>query len=211
MASGVHLQAFMTGLACTEGGRFDALNDRTGAFGKYQVMPGNWRAWANRYMGNRYVPDGAKPGIRRSPARHGPLRQTRFVLAAQWWLTGNAYADEALWSNGARRYVDKVMGTARSGHAQLDPDRQGALLPVAYRDPKVRTEPWPRARITGRRVTIRASAGSEFRILDFVRRDARVVVIGEAKDPRGMPWLRIGLARGRTGWIAAWFTEPVRR
>ena len=132
--------------------------------------------------------------------------------ACQWWLTGNAYADEALWSNGARRYVDKVMGTAREAATpSLIPTVKERCSPVAYRDPKVRTEPWPRARITGRRVTIRASAGSEFRILDFVRRDARVVVIGEAKDPRGMPWLRIGLARGRTGWIAAWFTEPVRR
>ena len=137
--------------------------------------------------------------------KHGSWRSV-----AAWWLTGNAHRDDALLSRGAQKYVDKVVGTAREaatpGVRETVKER---CFPVAYRDPRVRTEPWPRARITGNRVTIRAAAGSEFRILDFIRLDERVVVIGEGQDPRGKTWLKIGLAKGRVGWIAAWFTRPL--
>ena len=210
---GIDIHAFMTGLACTEsGGRFDALNSRTGAYGKYQVMPGNWRAWAKRYLGNKW----AEPTARNQEFvarmritdlydKHGSWRSV-----ASWWLTGNVHRQEALMSRGTLRYVDKVMGTARDA---ATPSLIGTVkercYPVAYRDPKVRTEPWPRVEITGRRVTIRTAAGAENRIVDFVRRDARLPVLEKGKDLRGRPWLKVGLAKGKVGWIAAWFTRPL--
>ncbi len=113
---------------------------------------------------------------------------------------------------GALKYVNKVMATAREAATpSLQPTVKERCFPLVLPDPKVRTEPWPRVRITGGRVTIRAAAGSEFRILDFVRRDARLAVLGEGSDPRGKPWLKVGLAKGKVGWIAAWFAEPVDR
>ncbi len=81
------------------GGRFDALNDRTGAFGKYQVMPGNWRAWANRYMGNKWAEPTARnqefvarQRVQALYDKHGSWR-----TVAYWWLTGNAHRDETQW------------------------------------------------------------------------------------------------------------------
>src|SRR3954462_1426628 len=52
----IGIDEFMTGLACVESsGRFDALNVSSGSYGKYQVMPRNWSAWAMRYLGNRWA------------------------------------------------------------------------------------------------------------------------------------------------------------
>ncbi len=210
---GIDINSFMTGLACTEsGGRFDALNDRTGAYGKYQVMPGNWRAWAKRYMGNKWAEPTARNQEFVVRMRVGDLydKHGSWRSVASWWLTGNVHSEEALWSRGTQRYVDKVMGTAREAATpSVRPSVKGRCFPVAYRDPKVRTEPWPRVEITGHRVTIRTAPGYEQRILDYVRRDARLTVLAELKDPRGRPWLKVGLAKGRVGWIAAWFTREL--
>jgi hypothetical protein len=212
---GIDIHTFMTGLACTEsGGRFEALNSRTRAYGKYQIMPGNWRAWAKRYLGNRWAEPTprnqefvARMRIQDLYDKHGSWRSV-----ASWWLTGNVHDDEALIKPGTLRYIEKVMGTARTAATPTvrETVRQ-RCFPVAYRDPKVRTEPWPRIEITGRRVTIRSGAGAENRILDYVRRDARLPVLAKGEDPRGRPWLKVGLAKSRTGWIAAWFTRAVDR
>ncbi len=210
---GIDITAFMTGLACTEsGGRFEARNERTGASGKYQVMPGNWRAWAKRYMGNKWAEPTprnqefvARMRIQDLYDKHGSWRSV-----ASWWLTGNVHREESLMSRGTLRYVDKVLATARAAAApNLIPTVKQRCFPVAYRDPKVRTEPWPRVKITGRRVTIRTGPGAEQHILTYMRRDARLHVLAEGQDPRGRPWLKVGLAKGRTGWIAAWFTRPL--
>jgi hypothetical protein len=46
-ASGVTLDRFMDALAGQEsGGNYSAKNARTGASGKYQIMPANWPAWS---------------------------------------------------------------------------------------------------------------------------------------------------------------------
>ena len=34
------------------GGNYTARNPKSGAYGKYQIMPSNWPAWARRYLGN---------------------------------------------------------------------------------------------------------------------------------------------------------------
>jgi hypothetical protein len=210
---GIDIHSFMTGLACTEsGGRFYAVNERTGAYGKYQVMPANWRAWAKRYMGNKWAEPTARNQefvVRMRIAdlydKHGSWRSV-----ASWWLTGNVHRDEAMMSRGALNYVNKVMATAREAAApSLVAAVRERCFPVTYRDPKVRTEPWPRVAITGGRVTIRTGPGVENRIVTFVRRGARLPVLAKDPDARGRPWYKVGLAKGRTGWIAAWFTRPL--
>jgi hypothetical protein len=91
------------------GGRYDARNPRTGAYGKYQILPSNWPAWARSYLGT-------------SRARPTPRNQERVASGkmtslyrwlgswrrvAYWWLTGSSRRSG--WSSAARRYVDKVM------------------------------------------------------------------------------------------------------
>ena len=38
------------------GGRYDAENPTSGAYGKYQIMPANWPSWAGQYLGDRNAP-----------------------------------------------------------------------------------------------------------------------------------------------------------
>ena len=208
----VNFYAFMTGLACTEsGGRFDALNGRSGAYGKYQIMPRNWIAWAGRYMGNRW----AQPTPRHQEfvagkrildlfEKHGDWRRV-----AYWWLTGNGESDQSLWSGHALGYVNKVMGVAvraaAPGVAETVSER---CFPVPYRAPKVRTEPFPRVWVKGGRVNVRTAPGYENRAISVVRRGARLTVLSEGVDPRGERWLKVGLSEGQTGWVASWFTRP---
>lgn len=47
------LERFMTAVARVEsGGNHKAVNKTSGAYGRYQIMPENWRPWARRYLGN---------------------------------------------------------------------------------------------------------------------------------------------------------------
>ena len=205
----VDLRAFLTGLACTEsGGRFDALNDKSGAYGKYQIMPRNWPAWAARYMHNRW----AKPTPQNQEfvARERILdlheKRGSWPMVALWWLTGDNEPNQMLWSNGASRYVEHVMSTAQMA---ADPRTVGQVktrcFPANLGDPEIRTEPYPRSRITGGRVNLRIAAGAENKIVETVRRGTVVAVLGKRYDPRGKPWRKVGLLDGRSGWVAHYF------
>ncbi|HSL76719.1 MAG TPA: hypothetical protein VK867_07235 [Candidatus Limnocylindrales bacterium] len=114
------------------GGRYDARNPRTGAYGKYQILPANWPSWARRYIGS-------------ASARQTPRNQERVASGkmtslyrwlgtwrrvAYWWLTGSDRRSG--WSPAARLYVTKVM--ARFGHGakpssamRLVADRSAAI------------------------------------------------------------------------------------
>ncbi len=105
------LAEFMGGLAEIEsGGNYAARNRSSGAFGKYQIMPFNWPAWAQRYLGKR----SAKP----TPANQdrvaaGKLSELYRGLGswdrtAYWWLTGKR-GPQTTWSKYAAHYVDGVM------------------------------------------------------------------------------------------------------
>jgi len=201
----------MTGLACTEsGGRFDAFNAKSGSFGKYQIMPRNWPAWAARYMGNRW----AKPTPQNQEvvarervldlySKHGSWRRT-----AYWWLTGNSTADETLWSVRAAGYVNKVTSIAQeAADPRLADEVPARCFPLDVDDPIVRTEPWPKASITGLRVNVREAPGSENRVVDVVRKGTQVAVLGKRNDVDGRPWRRIGLQDGSSGWVAHYFVR----
>jgi Bacterial SH3 domain len=209
----VDLRAFLTGLACTEsGGRFDALNEKSGSYGKYQIMPRNWPAWAARYMHNRW----AKPTPQNQEfvVRERVLdiyeKRGSWRMVALWWLTGDNETNEMLWTNKAAGYVNHVMGIAQLA---ADPRTAGQVkarcFPADVGDPDIRSEPYPRSLITGGRVNVRASAGAENRVIDTVRRGTVVAILGRRDDPRGKPWRKIGLLDGRSGWVAHYFVDSM--
>ena len=103
---------FMNALARVEsGGRYDALNPVSGAYGKYQIMPSNWPAWAEQYLGDANAPQ--TPANQEKVARgkvhdlHHWLGSYRQV--AYWWLTGRDGRTVSPWSTTAMTYVNKVM------------------------------------------------------------------------------------------------------
>ena len=105
------LARFMYALGQAEsGGNYYARNPISGAYGKYQIIPSSWRAWADRYLGD--------PNAKQTPANqeivatakvralYSGLQSWRRV--AYWWLTGSSRTTG--WSYAATRYVNKVMG-----------------------------------------------------------------------------------------------------
>jgi hypothetical protein len=210
--SHIDLDSFLVGLACTESsGRYDALNASTGAYGKYQVMPRIWLSWAGRYLHNRWAP--ATPANQEFVvrARITDLRALprTWRQVAHWWLTGNT-ANESLWSQHSVNYVDEVISVARQA---ADPSTRDLVpakcLAVTPATAQVRTTPIPRVNVSGGRVFVRTGAGAEFRSTTTIKRGTVLAVLGHGRDARGKPWLRVGLADGTTGWVAAWYTSPI--
>ena len=104
------LSRFMWAMGEVEsGGRYTARNPVSGAYGKYQILPSNWPAWARQYLGNSR----AKP----TPANQEKVAAGKFTSlyrsldswrrVAYWWLTGSKRTTG--WSSYAKRYVNKVM------------------------------------------------------------------------------------------------------
>ena len=118
------LARFMAAMGRVEsGGNYYARNRTSGAYGKYQIRPASWRAWAGRYLGNPY----AKPtptnqeivATARVRALFRGLASWRRV--AYWWLTGSSRT--TLWSAYATRHVNRVMSFySRSPAQKAAPD-----------------------------------------------------------------------------------------
>ena len=93
------------------GGRYTARNSRTRAYGKYQILPSNWRAWAKRYLGSANARPTPRNQERVARAKFTALQRWlgdwRYV--AHWWLTGSGSKHVAHWSHASRRYVKTVM------------------------------------------------------------------------------------------------------
>jgi hypothetical protein len=119
------LSRFMAAVGSLEsGGNYTARNPISGAYGKYQIMPSNWPAWAKLYLGNAK----AKP----TPANQEKVAAGKMTSlyrwlgswrrVAYWWLTGSSR--KSGWSTYARRYVDKVMDRYNGGRStKLSPVR----------------------------------------------------------------------------------------
>ncbi len=99
-------EAFMQAVGMQEsGGSYNAVNGRTGASGKYQIMPDNWAAWASEA--------GLKSDAEQTPenqervARH-KLKQYYEAYGAEGalvaWYAGPANGER--WKNGASDAVD---------------------------------------------------------------------------------------------------------
>jgi hypothetical protein len=104
------LARFKTAMGRVEsGGNYYARNSTSGAYGKYQIMPASWRAWAGRYLGNSY----AKPTpVNQEIVAGAKMRALYRGLGtwrrvAYWWLTGSSRT--SAWSTYATRYVNRVM------------------------------------------------------------------------------------------------------
>ena len=97
------------------GGNYTARNSTSGAYGKYQILPSNWPAWARQYLGNA----NARP----TPANQEKVAAGKmsslyrwldsWKRVAYWWLTGSSQTTG--WSSSARHYVARVMQYYRDG------------------------------------------------------------------------------------------------
>jgi hypothetical protein len=115
---------FMRALGEVEsGGRYDARNIDSGAYGKYQIMPANWRAWARLYLGNA----NAQPTpmnqerVARAKIRALHIWLDSWNVVAHWWLTGSSSRDVDAWSESSRAYVQKVMTLYQQGGPPSNP------------------------------------------------------------------------------------------
>jgi hypothetical protein len=104
------LDRFMRAVARVEsGGNHKAVNKISGAYGRYQILPSNWRAWAKRYLGNANAKPTAanQEKVARAKMRslYGWLGSWRRV--SYWWLTGSSRT--SAWSRAATNYVTRVM------------------------------------------------------------------------------------------------------
>jgi hypothetical protein len=93
------------------GGSYTAYNSTSGAYGKYQIMPSNWRAWALKYLGSSSAPQTPTNQEKVARAKVHDLYWWlgSWPVVAHWWLTGSSDPYRANWSLYSRRYVDKVM------------------------------------------------------------------------------------------------------
>lgn len=95
------------------GGNYSARNAGSGAYGKYQIMPGNWPGWARLYIGSSTAPQ--TPVNQEKVARGKVTDLFRWLdtwpNVAHWWLTGSGERNPALWSSYSRYYVAQIMKT----------------------------------------------------------------------------------------------------
>jgi hypothetical protein len=143
------LDAFMRAVGQVEsGGRYNAINPVSGAYGKYQIMPFNWAGWAKAALGNAKAPQ--SPENQEKVARHRFIHLYAWLgswpRVAYWWLTGRSGPPEG-WSARARRYVDNVMSLAGGVGWQTSPATVKGGSPTSNPAPPAVVKPKPPARL----------------------------------------------------------------
>jgi hypothetical protein len=93
------------------GGNYTARNSSSGAYGKYQIMPSNWPAWAKLYVGSSSAP---WTPVNQEKVARGKVTALYNWLdtwpnVAHWWLTGSGERNQANWSSYSKYFVAKVM------------------------------------------------------------------------------------------------------
>jgi hypothetical protein len=104
------LERFMRAVAMVEShGNHEALNETSGAYGRYQIMPDNWRNWARRYLGNADAKPTPRNQERVARAKMASLYRWlgSWRRVSYWWLTGSSKT--SAWSHAASQYVARVM------------------------------------------------------------------------------------------------------
>ncbi len=122
------MSRFMDALGRAEsGGDYAARNRLSGAYGKYQIMPSSWRAWADRYLGDpNAIPTPANQElVARAKVRSLYSGLGSWPRVAYWWLTGSGVTTGR--SAYATRYVAKLMGY----YANAAPPDVASVAPVA--------------------------------------------------------------------------------
>jgi len=111
------LEPFLYALGQVEsGGSYTAYNATSGAYGKYQIVPRSWAAWAQSYLGSSTAPK--TPANQETVAHRKVTALYNWLDAwptvAHWWLTGSSERNPALWSSFSRTYVNRVMTLMKS-------------------------------------------------------------------------------------------------
>ena len=106
------LERFLYALGEVEsGGSYTARNTTSGAYGKYQIMPASWAAWAKLYLGSSTAPQ--TPANQETVAHRKVTALYNWLDAwptvAHWWLTGSSERNQNLWSSFSRTYVQRIM------------------------------------------------------------------------------------------------------
>lgn len=120
------IDRFLYALSQVEsGGRYDARNKHSGAYGRYQIMPFNWKPWAKKYIGTSHAKQTARK--QEYVARGKILDLYRWLgswrRVAYWWLTGKSKTSN--WSKPAKRYVNNVMAIYKRTHIEKDTSSHG--------------------------------------------------------------------------------------
>ena len=111
------LEPFLYALGQVEsGGSYTARNSTTGAYGKYQIMPRSWAAWALAYLGSSTAP---QTPTNQEIVAHRKVTALYWWLdswpvVAHWWLTGSSERNANLWSSYSRTYVNRIMTIMRA-------------------------------------------------------------------------------------------------
>jgi transglycosylase-like protein len=114
------LERFLFALGRVEsGGNYRAHNASSGAYGKYQIIPASWAAWAAGYLGDARAPQ--TPRNQETVAHRKVSSLYRWLdswsVVAHWWLTGSGERNPRLWSSFSRTYVAHVIRLMRGGSA----------------------------------------------------------------------------------------------
>jgi hypothetical protein len=215
-AEPAHLDRFMWALAQQEsGGDYTARNRISGAYGKYQIMPFNWPAWAGRYLGDSRAKQTPRNQETVARAKLIGLYQWlgSYPRVARWWLTGRTDPDRSTWSAYSRRYVDNVMALMKRAPA-------GRAKPPADAPPRAREggggggkaspdgSPARERRVTTGWLNFRRGPGVTYaRLGAALRPGTRLEVLASKRIASGRVWLRVRLGDDRVGWVSSRWTR----
>ena len=104
------IDRFLYALSQVEsGGRYNARNRTSGAYGRYQIMPMNWKPWAKKYTGTSRAKQTPRKQeyVARGKAHDLYHWLGSWRRVAYWWLTGKS--NKSGWSKFAKHYVNNVM------------------------------------------------------------------------------------------------------
>jgi hypothetical protein len=196
---------FMWAMAGQESGwDYYARNAASGAFGKYQIMPFNWPAWARTYLGDAR----AEPTPwNQEQVAFGKISDLYRWLGswkrvAYWWLTGSREPRERRWSAYARGYVRNIM------RLRSRAPRDGGSMPRRTSSRADRGD-WRRS---ASRQRLRIEPGARAWARRGVIRDGEIVQVRTAATiGRNRRWVRVVTADGRLGWLPQLATLPAHR
>lgn len=195
---------FMWAMAGQESGwDYFARNGSSGAFGRYQIMPFNWPAWAEKYLGDRRAD---QTPYNQEKVAYGKLRDLYAWLGswkrvAYWWLTGSSEKDEKKWSGYAKGYVRNIMALRKKA-----PASQGLPPKTSSRAAK---GDWRRS---GAEQQLRLAPGGRVWPERGQLRDGQVLkVMAGKKTGPGIRWIQVVTADGRLGWLKQKRTVPAHK
>jgi hypothetical protein len=196
---------FMWAMAGQESGwDYNARNSASGAFGKYQIMPFNWPAWAGKYLGDRHAD---QTPYNQEKVAYGKLADLHDWLGtwkrvAYWWLTGSSEKNEKKWSSYAKGYVRNIMQLRKQAPA-------GGWKMPAKTSSRPKPGDWRRS---GEPQALRLKAGGAPWPDRGRLKDGQVLRVRQVKTSKaGLRWIRVVTVDGRLGWLKQQRTVPANK